>query len=334
MTSALRIGVVMDPIQRIQIGKDTTFALLLEAQARGWELRYLELPDLYLQDGEARGRHRGLSVRDDPDDWYRLGGETDGPLGDMDVVLMRKDPPVDMEYVYATHILERAEADGVMVVNRPAALRDTNEKIATAWFPQCCVPTLVSRDPERLRRFLHEQRETIMKPLDSMGGHAVFRVCDGDLNTNVIIETLTQLGERHAMIQRFIPEISAGDKRIILVDGEPIPFAYARIPARGEARGNLAAGGRGAGQPLIERDWWICSQVGPELRQRGLLFVGLDVIGDFLTEINVTSPTCARELDALFGLNIAGTLWDAVERRRAMARPAVTDPPSGPGPST
>ena len=228
---------------------------------------------------------------------------------------MRKDPPFDTEYVYATYLLERAAVAGTLVVNAPDALRDVNEKAYTAWFPQCCAPTLVTRDIARLRAFVAEHREAVLKPLSGMGGASIFRVATGDPNTSVIAETLTANGTQFAMAQRFIPEISAGDKRILLVDGLPVPYAFARIPAAGESRGNLAAGGRGEGVPLSTRDRWICDQVGPALRAKGLLFVGLDVIGDFLTEINVTSPTCVRELDAAYGLNIAGALFDAIEAR-------------------
>ncbi|MGB0721541.1 MAG: glutathione synthase [Gammaproteobacteria bacterium] len=307
-----QLGIVMDPIRSINIKKDSSFAMLLAAQSRGWALTYMEMDDLYLRDGIACARQTPLSVRDDPASWFELGEPRERPLGELDVILMRKDPPVDDEFVYATHILERAETDGCQVVNRAAALRDWNEKLATARFPQCCVPTLVSRDPARLRAFLEEHPDSVMKPLNAMGGAEVFHVRKGDLNTSVIIETLTRHGQRQIMAQRFIPEISEGDKRILMIDGEAVPYALARIPAEGEARGNLAAGGRGEGVPLSERDRWICDQLGPTLRDAGLRFVGIDVIGDYLTEINVTSPTCIRELDALYGLDIAGDLMDAI----------------------
>lgn len=312
-----RLGVVMDPIATITIKKDTTFAILLAAQARGWSIRYFEQSDLYLRDGRAFGRARTLTVRDDKQDWYSLGEPQDGPLAGLDVLLMRKDPPFDLEYIYTTYLLERAEAEGVRVVNRPQSLRDANEKLFTAWFPQCCPPTLATRDMARLRGFVAEHGDAILKPLDGMGGAGIFRVRAGDANLNVIVETLTERGRRTALAQRFIPEIGAGDKRILMIDGEPVPYALARIPAEGETRGNLAAGGRGVGQPLSERDRWICAQVGPELRRRGLVFVGLDVIGDWLTEINVTSPTCARELDAQFGLDIGADLMRALEAAAA-----------------
>jgi glutathione synthase len=308
----VRLAIVMDPIRTIKVYKDSSFAMLLAAQARGWELVYLEQSDLYLRDGAAFARARNLQVRDQESDWFELGEPYSQPLADLDVILMRKDPPLNLEFLYTTYMLEQAEHAGVLVVNRPEALRNSNEKLFTARFPECCAPTLVSRDPSRLRSFLDEQGDIILKPLDAMGGSSVFRVRVGDPNVSVILETLTDLGQRTAMAQTFIPEISAGDKRILMIDGQPVPYALARIPAAGETRGNLAAGGRGEGVALSERDRWICAQVGPELRARGLLFVGLDVIGDYLTEINVTSPTCIRELDRIYGLDIAGELMDCI----------------------
>ncbi|HEX9803589.1 MAG TPA: glutathione synthase, partial [Gammaproteobacteria bacterium] len=232
-----------------------------------------------------------------------------------DVVLMRKDPPFDMEYIYATYLLEQAERKGTLVVNRPQSLRDANEKVFTANFPQCTPPTLITRRAEAIRDFLQQHRDVILKPLEGMGGASIFKVSSGDPNTSVIIETLTGHGSRYAMAQRFIPEIAAGDKRVLLIDGEPVPYALARIPAEGELRGNLAAGGHGVGIPLTGRDYWICEQVAPTLREKGLIFVGLDIIGDYLTEINVTSPTCIRELDKQYGLDIGGQLMAAIARR-------------------
>ncbi|MFN2309131.1 MAG: glutathione synthase [Gammaproteobacteria bacterium] len=314
----LRLAILMDPIGSIDIKKDSSFAMLLAAQRRGWELLYLEQADLFLRDGRAYAQLRRLRVKDDPTDWFALDPAHTEPLDQLDILLMRKDPPFDLEYVYTTHLLERAEAAGVLVVNRPASLRDCNEKLYTAWFADCCAPTLVTRSTARLREFLAEQGDIILKPLHGMGGVSIFRVRLGDPNTGVILETLTEHGRRFAMAQRFIPEISAGDKRILMIDGEPVPYALARIPAEGESRGNLAAGGHGVGVELSARDRWICAQVGPALRAKGLYFVGLDVIGDYLTEINVTSPTCIRELDRLYGLDIAGQLLDALaDRRRA-----------------
>jgi len=318
----------MDPIGSITVKKDSTFAMLLAAQARGWSLRYMELNDLFLRDGVTHARARAVSVREDPKDWYTLGDEQTVPLHDLDAVLMRKDPPFDMEYVYATYMLQRAEEAGLLVVNKPQSLRDANEKMFTAWFPQCCPPTLVSREGARLKAFLKEQEDIVIKPLDGMGGASIFRLGVDEPNINVIFETLTRNGTRFAMAQRFIPEISKGDKRILLIDGEPVPHALARVPAEGDLRGNLAAGAKGVGTELSPRDRWICHQVGAELKRRGLLFVGLDVIGDYLTEINVTSPTCIRELDALFGLDIAGTLMDLIERK--VAEGGRQGPPSVP----
>jgi len=315
MNSTIQLGVVMDPIASIKTHKDSTFAMLLEAQRRGWPLWYMELGDLSLRDGRAHARMRALQVRDDPQDWFEFGAERHAPLDELDVVLMRKDPPFDTEYIYATYVLERAQEAGTLVANDPRSIRNANEKLFTAWFPECCPPTLVSRDADEIRSFIGEQGDAILKPLGGMGGASIFRVRHGDPNTNVIIETLTGLGGRYAMAQRFIPEISQGDKRILMVNGEPVPYALARIPAAGETRGNLAAGGRGEGVALSERDQWICAQVGPALRRMNLSFVGIDVIGDFLTEINVTSPTCIRELDALYGLNIAGQLLDHLEEK-------------------
>jgi len=313
----LSFTVVMDPIRAINIKKDSTFAMLLEAQARGWSVFYMEQPALWVRDGKAFGHMQPLSVRDDPKDWYQLAPGEDRPLACMDVILMRKDPPFDMEYIYTTYVLERAAAEGAWVVNRPSSLRDVNEKLYTAWFPQCCAPTLVSRRRTQLKAFLEEQQDIVVKPLDGMGGESVFRIRLGDPNTNVILETLTRRDQRMAMAQRFIPEFTQGDKRILLVNGEPVPYALARIPAPGEGRANLATGGTGKGMLLSDRDRWICAQVGPAMREKGLLFVGLDVIGDYLTEVNVTSPTCIRELDKIYGLNISAQLLDVIAARVA-----------------
>jgi len=307
----------MDPIGAIKVAKDSSFAMLLAAQRRGWELFYMEQSDLYVRDGKACASMRELTVTDSGNDWFQHGPAHERHLCELDVVLMRKDPPIDMEYLYTTYFLERAEHDGVLVVNKPASLRDCNEKLFTGWFPQCCAPSLVSRDTGRLRAFINEYRDVILKPLDAMGGASVFRARHDDPNISVILETLTDFGMRSAMAQKFIPEITQGDKRILMVDGEPVPYALARIPAQGETRGNLAAGGRGEGVKLRKRDYWICEQVGAELRKRGLIFVGLDVIGDYLTEINVTSPTCIRELDKIYGLDIAGQLMDTIAQRLA-----------------
>ena len=312
---SIKLGIVMDPIGAIKVEKDSSFAMLLAAQARGWQLRYMELPDLFLRDGRAYARMRPLKVRDDNRRWFELGEAHTAPLDSLDILLMRKDPPVDPDYFAATYLLERAKAAGVLVVNRPSSLRDVNEKLFTAWFPDCCPPTLVCARAAPILDFLDEQGDIILKPLWSMGGASVFRVRAGDPNTNVIIETLTRGGRTACMAQRYIPEISAGDKRILLIDGEPVPYALARIPAEGETRGNLAAGGRGEGVELTTRDRWICERLGPTLREKGLYFVGIDVIGDWLTEINVTSPTCIRELDRIYGLDIAGQLMDRLAEK-------------------
>jgi glutathione synthase len=308
------LGVVMDPIGDIKPYKDTTLALMLAAQARGWTLLYFELADLWLRDGAAYGQARPVKVRDDADAWFELGTPQVLPLGDLDAVLMRKDPPFDMNYVAATWILQRAEDDGALVVNRPAALRDANEKVFISWFPQCTPPTLVSASLRELRAFQAEHRDIVVKPLDGMGGASIFRVGPGDANASVIYETLT-VGGRYCMAQRYLPEIAGGDKRILMIDGEPVPHCLARIPQPGELRGNLAAGGRGETRPLTERDRWIAAQVGPKLREMGLLFAGLDVIGEHLTEINVTSPTCAREIARDSGIDVAGQVIEAIERK-------------------
>lgn len=310
---SVKLGVVMDPISEITVKKDSTLAMLLAAQARGWSLEYMEVNDLYFSDGICHGRMRPLEVRDDLQDWFDLGDAETKPLSQLDVVLMRKDPPFDMEYIYATYLLERAEQTGVLVVNKPQSLRDANEKMYTAWFPQCCPPTLVTREMSRLYEFLKVEKEIIVKPLDGMGGASIYRVTEGDANTNVIFETMTRHESRFIMAQRFLPEIRDGDKRVLLINGEPLPYALARVPAEGDARGNLAAGAKGVGVELGERERWIAAQVGPVVREKGLLFIGLDVIGEHLTEINVTSPTCIRELDAIYGLDIGAQLMDAIE---------------------
>jgi len=310
----------MDPIESINPSKDSTLAMLLEGQSRGWTLYYAEQPHLYIVGGEARAGLRPLAVRDDPADWSDLGEPVEHALGQMDVILLRKDPPFDLEYLYTTQILELAARQGALVVNDPAAVRGANEKLFIAWFPECSPPTLATRAHARLRAFIAHHGDVILKPLDSMGGASIFRVTEDDANLNVILETLTTHGRRTIMAQRYIPEVSAGDKRVLLIDGIPFDYALARIPAKGETRANLAAGGQGQGVELSARDRWICDRVGPVLRDQGLLFVGLDVIGDYLTEINVTSPTCIRELDRIYGANISATLLDAIEVRLAKRR--------------
>ena len=314
----LSVAVVMDPIDHIKPAKDTTLAMMLAAQRRGHELHYLGLGDLWLRDGVAMGRARPAEVRDDPHDWYTLGEAAVRPLGGFDAILMRKDPPFDTEYIYATYILERAESAGALVVNRPQGLRDMNEKVYTAWFPECCAPTLITRDMADMHAFLREHGRAVCKPLHGMGGRSIFVLDAGDKNASVVFETLTDYGQRYAIVQRYLPEIvTSGDSRVILVDGEPVPYALARIPSPADNRGNLAAGAKGVGRPLDERDRWLASRIGPTLRDRGMLFVGLDVIGGYVTEINVTSPTGARELDRQFGLDVGALLVEAVEKRRA-----------------
>ena len=312
----LRIAVVMDPIEHIKPRKDTTLAMLLAAQQRGWELHYLELDGLWLRDGVAMGRAHPLAVRDHDTEWFTRGEPVVTRLGDFGAILMRKDPPFDMEYIYATYVLERAELQGALVVNRPQGLRDMNEKVYTAWFPECCAPTLITRDMGDLGAFLREHDRVVCKPLDGMGGRSIFVVDLGDKNANVVFETLTEYGTKFAIVQRYIPDIvTTGDSRVILVDGEPAPYALARIPTEADNRGNLAAGAKGVGRALDERDRWLAAQIGPALRERGMLFVGLDVIGGYVTEVNVTSPTGVRELGRQFGVDIAGTLMDAISRR-------------------
>jgi glutathione synthase len=309
------IGVVMDTIARIKIRKDSTFAMLLAAQARDWQIWYMEPGDLWSANGRTHARMRRLKVQDRDDDWFSLLEERVAPLDELDAILMRKDPPFDIEYITLTYLLDDAERRGTLVVNHPASLRNNNEKVAATLFPDCCPPTLIAKDRSRFLEFLEEHGDIVVKPLDTMGGESVFRVRRNDPNTNVILETITQHDRRAVMAQRFIPEISAGDKRILLVDGEVVPYALARIPREGELRGNLAAGGTARGVPLTERDAWIARRIGPYLREQGVLFAGIDVIGDYLTEINITSPTCIRELDAAFGMDIAGDLMAVIEAR-------------------
>ena len=310
-----KLGVVMDPIETINFKKDTTLALLLAAQRAGFELIYMEQSDLYIEDGKACASMRALQVFDDAQNWHKLGIAVDQPLSTLDTIIMRKDPPFDGEFIYSTYILEAAERDGVLVVNRPQSLRDCNEKVFATQFPQCTPPLLVSRDQQRLKAFLKEHKDVVYKPLDGMGGTSIFRVIEGDQNLNVILETITEYGRQTIMAQKYLPEITQGDKCILVVDGEVIPFCLARLPSGNDFRGNLAAGGRGVVQPLSERDLWIAQQVAPTLKERGLVFVGLDIIGDYLTEINVTSPTCIREIDAAEDTQIGERLIHAILAR-------------------
>ncbi len=310
-----KLGVVMDPIAAITYKKDTTLALMHAAQERGWTLYYMEQKHLFLDQGVAKAEAAKAEVAMNPNNWFTLQPSETIQLADLDAILMRKDPPFDSEFIYTTYILEQAAHQGTLVVNNPQSLRDCNEKIYATQFPQCCPPVLVSRSPQQLRRFHQEHKDVIFKPLDGMGGAGIFRCTESDPNVGVILETLTSHGSHFIMAQRFLPEIKDGDKRILVVNGEPIPYCLARIPAQGETRGNLAAGGTGRAQPLTERDHWIVSQVAPELVEKGLMFVGLDVIGDYLTEINVTSPTCVREIDAAYNTQIGDKLIQAIEAK-------------------
>ncbi len=313
----LKVGIVMDPIGSITPYKDSSLAMLLEAERREAEIHYFEQKDLTIRSGVARGSSTTLNVRDDNSDWFDFGETADVALGHLDAILMRKDPPFNMEYVYTTYILDRAREEGAVIVNHPQALRDMNEKAYTAWFPQLTPDTLITRSIDDMRAFLKEHGHIVVKPLDGMGGRSIFVVKKGDGNANVIVETLTDFNSRFAMAQVFIPEISLGDKRILLIDGEPVPFALARIPSGDDNRGNLVMGAVGKGQELSDADRRICDTVGPVLRERGVLFAGIDVIGDYLTEVNVTSPTGIREIDKTFDINIAGLLFDAIERHVA-----------------
>lgn len=313
----VKLGVVMDPIEGINVKKDTTLAMLLAAQRRGWELYYMEQSSLSLDQGHARALVKRLSVEDNQTAWFELGSEQDIALAELDVVLMRKDPPFDMDFIYSTYILEAAQREGTLIVNDPRSLRDCNEKLFATEFPHCCPPLIVAASAARIKAFHAEHGDVILKPLDGMGGASIFRVGPGDPNLSVIIETLTDHGRQQIMAQKYLPAIVDGDKRILLVDGVPAPYGLARIPMSGETRGNLAAGGSGVAMPLTDRERWICEQVAPTLRAKGLLFVGLDVIGDYLTEINVTSPTCVRELDRAHDLDIAGDLMESIASKLA-----------------
>ena len=314
-SKTLKIGMIMDPIGSITPYKDSSLAMLLEAGRRGAEIHYFEQKDVRLLSGKALGQSTLLQVRDDNDDWFDFGARQEVELGALDAILMRKDPPFDMEYVYTTYVLDRAQADGALIVNAPQALRDMNEKAYTAWFPELTPSTLITRSMEEMKAFLAEHGHVVAKPLDGMGGRSIFVIRQGDKNANVVFETLTEYGTKFAMAQVYIPEITAGDKRILLIEGEPVPYALARIPSDEDNRGNMVAGAVAVGQEMSQRDFEICERVGPVLRDAGVLFAGIDVIGDYLTEVNVTSPTGIRELDKQFDLNIAGQMFDAIESR-------------------
>lgn len=311
----IKLAVIMDPISNINTKKDSSLAMLMEASRRGYAMTYLEQGDLYSRSGVAYGRGRALDVFDDAQRWFELGDEQEMALSDFDVILMRKDPPFDMNFIYTTYLLDQAESAGVLIVNKPQSLRDCNEKFFATHFPQCTPAVLVTQRADLLREFLFTHQDVVIKPLDGMGGESIFRIQANDQNTSVIIETLTLHQSRPVMMQQYIDAINVGDKRILLVDGKPVPYCLARIPADGELRGNLAAGGRGVAQPLSERDYWICEQLAPTLKSKGLIFVGIDVIGDYLTEINVTSPTCIKELDNAYNLNISALLMDSIEEK-------------------
>lgn len=311
----MKLGIVMDPIQDIKINKDSSFAMLLAAQALGWEIFYMEIGDLFLAGNKPSAKMIKLQVEDNSKKWFEFQNELTAGLDSLDVILMRKDPPVDMEYIYVTQLLELAQKSGVLVVNNPVALREVNEKLFISWFPDYIAPTLVSRNGKQFADFIKEHKDIVLKPLDGMGGSSIFRVNQADANSGVIVETLTNKGSKFAMAQRYIPEISQGDKRILLIDGKPLPYALARIPKPGEHRGNLAAGGTGKGVELSARDQEICAVISPVLQKLGLLFTGIDVIGNYLTEINVTSPTCIRELNTIYNLDIARDLMLVIEKK-------------------
>jgi glutathione synthase len=311
--SKLKIGFVMDPIGFINPKKDTTLAFMLEAQQRGWQIVCMEMADLYIQDGRAKACMHQVNVFNDTQKWFEYTSESPGLLSELDVIFMRKDPPFDVEYIMATYILEKAEAEGVLVVNKPQSLRDVNEKVFTAWFPQCCPPSILTRSKSLIKEFLNTHEKIVVKPTHKMGGQSVFVIVKGDPNTNVILEEITHLGSTYIQAQAYIPEIATmGDKRILLIDGIPVNYGIARIPGSDDHRGNLAAGAAAHGFTLTERDHWICKQIGPVLKKRGLLFVGIDVIGEYLTEINVTSPTGIREINKIFDIDIASMLFDSL----------------------
>lgn len=309
----IKLGIVMDPISSINIKKDSSFAMLLEAQRRGWELYYIEIIDLYIKNGKGMASMRQVKVMDDHRNWYHLSNEKELPLDDLDVILMRKDPPFNTEFIYATYILELAERQGTLVVNKPQSLRDCNEKLFTVWFPEFTPHTLVTRKKEKILEFYQNYKDIILKPLDRMGGASIFRINKDDPNLSVIIETLTHNGQHFCMAQNFLPAISEGDRRVLVVNGETVPYCLVRTPAQGEIRANLTAGGHAKAKLLNKSDWNIASALSPRLKEKGLIFVGLDIIGDRLTEINVTSPTCIREIEEVFPISITGMLMNSIE---------------------
>ena len=310
-----KLGIVMDPISAIDPKKDSSLAMLIEADKRDYEIYYMEQKDLKLIDGCATAQATIIEIFDDQKKWYKSKSNVSIDLKELNIILMRKDPPFDMEYIYTTYVLDKAEEDGVLIVNKPQSLRDMNEKVYTAWFPECTPSTLISRSMAEIKLFLGQHKKIVVKPLDGMGGKSIFVVDENDGNANVIIETLTNYGKCSAMAQVFIPEIKDGDKRILLIDGKPVPYALARIPSKDDNRGNLVMGAVGEGRNLTERDKLICSKISETLKKKGILFCGIDVIGDYLTEINSTSPTGIRELDSIYNLNIASDLFDVLEKK-------------------
>ena len=309
-----KLAMVMDPIQTIKPHKDSSFAMLLAAQKRGYENHYITADQLFIANGQAQANSHVIKVQDQAQDWFSLAAKQTVSLHDFDLVLMRKDPPFDMEYIMDTYILEHASSDHTHIINKPQALRDANEKFFTESFPQCTPENIISRNVDVLKSFIKDMGEVIVKPMDGMGGHSIFKTSAQDKNLSVILETVTQNGTKTTMIQRYIPDITQGDKRILLINGQAVPYALARIPAASDFRGNLAKGGTGQGVPLSENDWRIAELVGPKLKEMGIVFAGIDVIGDYLTEVNVTSPTCIRELDEIYDLDIAGDLFDCIEQ--------------------
>ena len=310
----MKLAFVVDPLDSFKIYKDTTFAIMREAQARGHALYAMEQADLAWRGGKVVGNARRIHLTGKKPAWYRAEKAAMTPLKSFGAVLMRKDPPFDMEYVYSTYLLELAEAQGARVFNRPRSIRDWNEKMSVARFPQFAPPTVVTRSEALIREFLAAHRDVILKPLDGMGGASIFRVRRDDPNVSVIIETVTQHGQRTIMAQRYLPEIRDGDKRVLLIGGKPVPWCLARIPKPGESRGNLAAGAKGVARKLTQRDREIANAIGPVVAKEGLLLVGLDVIGEHLTEVNVTSPTCFQEITEQSGFDVAGMFMDALER--------------------
>jgi len=309
----MKLGIVMDPIESINFKKDSTLAMMLEAQSREYQLFYITPDSLYINERGAFAIAKLINVKNDPTGWFNFKEEIQIRLSELDVIFMRQDPPFNSNFIYNTYVLESAEKEGVLVVNKPESLRDCNEKVFATEFPECCTPFLVTSNPDLLKSFIEDHRDTVIKPLDGMGGSSIFRLRNSDPNLNVILETITESFTTKVMIQTFIPEIVDGDKRILLINGKPMNAAVARVPAEGELRGNLAAGASAVARSLTEKDLWICEQVGPKLKDLGLVLVGLDIIGDYLTEINVTSPTCFREYESLCDIDVAFNFLEAVE---------------------